>query len=90
MSVYYVWQVYDAGGWGMISGFLPAIGLEQVPLMARSREVAEKLRWMAEAHGRKSGMPIRLAVFEYSRTIVAIPDVDDSHLHLDDVDLDER
>jgi hypothetical protein len=58
---YWAWQVQDPNGeWG-------AIGLvfddELAPMIVRHRHLAEKVRPIAEEHGRESGKPIRLAHF---------------------------
>jgi hypothetical protein len=80
----YAWQVYEQGAWGTIGVMLINLGDEgnwlsvgertPVPLITRSREIAEKLyREHALDHHERTELPVRLVRMEPVETLELFP-----------------
>lgn len=66
-SQLFAWQVLEADGrWGSIAAVvLP--GMTATPLIARSRQMADRFRGLATAHQLSSGKRVRLARYDFAR-----------------------
>jgi hypothetical protein len=57
----YAWMCFEDGQWGIISGLIPELPFTApMPLQNRRRAIAERLRPLAQSHGRQHQDPVRL------------------------------
>ena len=69
----FVWQVFDHDErWGVIAAALqaePGGPVSRLCLLHREEQVVAGWEWIAQAHGKAAGRPIRLARYELAQVI---------------------
>jgi hypothetical protein len=71
----FVWQVFEEGEWGTLASNINVFTPSQMtPLITRSETVArESFGPFARAHATATGMPVRLARYDYAAVLEELP-----------------
>jgi hypothetical protein len=70
MADLFAWLVKEEDGReGPVCAVLPGLGLVAVPLVSLDRRLMEAIKPVAQAHGDRSGKPVRFVRFTEAETL---------------------